>query len=185
MKKCFEGIAKLNFTENMEVTTMKSSEGEQVTLEDVIDTNAARGQVERWLLELESDMKSSVRAQVPHSVQLKSKLSIKLEKKKIIIIILHSLKVMRAKNNYLKTKRNQWVLKWPGQTILCIGQLYWTAEVTAAFANAPDSLDKYIRQCTNQLNEIIVLVRGTLSKQNRTTLGKSNYRLLVQNCPFD
>lgn len=48
----------------MEVTAMRSSEGEEVTLEFLIDTAAARGQVEKWLLQLEDDMKKSVRAMV-------------------------------------------------------------------------------------------------------------------------
>jgi dynein heavy chain len=64
LKKCFEGIAKLTFTYEMEATAMISSEEEVIILEDIIDTAAARGQVEKWLLELESNMKKSVKAQV-------------------------------------------------------------------------------------------------------------------------
>lgn len=46
---------------------MISSEQEQVDLEDIIDTSAAKGQVEKWLVELETDMKKSVRAQVTYT----------------------------------------------------------------------------------------------------------------------
>ncbi|XP_063983101.1 dynein axonemal heavy chain 7-like [Diachasmimorpha longicaudata] len=141
LKKCFEGIAKLAFTEDMEVTTMESSEGESIVLEDKIDTASARGQVEKWLVELETDMKKSIKAQV-----------------------------IRAKGAYLGKKRSEWVLEWPGQTILCVGQLYWTSDVTEAFPKGLDALKAYVDVCNEELNKIIVLVRGKLSTQNRTTL---------------
>ncbi|XP_032686024.1 dynein heavy chain 7, axonemal-like isoform X4 [Odontomachus brunneus] len=141
LKKCFEGIARLTFTDDMEAIAMISSEGEEIILEDVIDTTAARGQVEKWLLELEIDMKKSVKAQVIH-----------------------------AKDAFPTKSRSQWALDWPGQTILCISKMYWTAHITHKFSEGIESLKDYVETCTHELNEIVKLVRGRLSKQNRTTL---------------
>ncbi|CAD1474726.1 unnamed protein product [Heterotrigona itama] len=144
LKKCFEGIARVNFTLDFEITVIKSSEGEEIILRDTIDTTAARGQVEKWLLQLESSMKKSVKAQV-----------------------------VLAKDAYLRQIRSRWALEWPGQTILCISKLYWTADVTAVLSkmdSTMEDLNNYIDGCTNELNEIVKLVRGTLSMQNRITL---------------
>ncbi|KAG7196964.1 hypothetical protein KM043_000229 [Ampulex compressa] len=142
LKKCFEGIARLRFNEDMEASAMRSSEGEEITFEDIIDTAAARGQVEKWLLQLEAGMKKSVRAQV-----------------------------MRAKDAFPRESRTKWALEWPGQAVLCISKLYWTSDAAVSLSSSDsDSLQSYVRVCTQQLIDIIALVRGSLSTQNRTTL---------------
>lgn len=144
LKKCFEGIATLNFTEELDVTAMRSSEREEVILVDVISTSKARGQVEKWLLELEIDMKKS----------------------------LHH-KVSEAFYSYMRMVRHVWVLTWPGQCVQSISLTYWTLEITECFESEDPkgNLAKYLQKCILQINKIVDLVRGDLNTQNRITLG--------------
>lgn len=60
LKKCFEGIAKLEFLPNLDIKAMYSSEGERVELISLISTSAARGAVEKWLIQVEDLMLRSI-----------------------------------------------------------------------------------------------------------------------------
>uniref|UniRef100_A0A8C3NL73 Dynein axonemal heavy chain 12 n=1 Tax=Geospiza parvula TaxID=87175 RepID=A0A8C3NL73_GEOPR len=132
LKKCFEGIAKLDFLRNLDIKGMCSSEGERVTLVSNISTSEARGAVEKWLIQVEDVMLKTVRDVIA-----------------------------RSRMAYLETERKRWVLEWPGQVVLCVSQMYWTSEVHEGYY---DTLQL-------QLNDIVELVRGKLSKQTRITLG--------------
>ncbi|KAF7485291.1 Hypothetical predicted protein [Marmota monax] len=102
LKKCFEGIAKLEFLPNLDIKAMYSSEGERVELIELISTSIARGAVEKWLIQVEDLMLRSI-----HDVIAAARLGLK----------------------------------------------------------------KYYTELQNQLNDIVELVRGKLSKQIRITLG--------------
>jgi len=142
LKKCFEGIAKLEFTpEEMDITHMKSSEDEVIELKDVISTAKAKGQVEKWLLELESDMTASVHKVIKESLEV-----------------------------YRSTPRIDWVRQWPGQAVLCVTLTFWTESIHEAIKIGPEAMDEFLAVNNTQIDDVVKVVRGKLSKQNRTTL---------------
>ncbi|XP_060067000.1 dynein axonemal heavy chain 7-like [Ylistrum balloti] len=141
LKKCFEGIARLEFTDTLDITHMKSSEGEIVELIDVISTSKARGQVEKWLLELEADMIASLHKTTGEAIQA-----------------------------YVKQTRSEWVKVWAGQCVLAVTAMYWTTFIHEAFKKGGTALNDYLQTNNAQIDDIVEMVRGKLSKQNRVTL---------------
>ncbi|XP_035537407.1 dynein heavy chain 3, axonemal [Morone saxatilis] len=103
LKKCFEGIAKLEFTEDMAITGMISSEKECVPLTEKIYPAHAKGMVEKWLLQVEKLMLRSVQHVIHQGVI-----------------------------QYTELPRKKWVLQWPGQVVICASSIFWTTEVSEA-----------------------------------------------------
>lgn len=52
---------RLEFLDNLDIVAMFSSEGEKVQMSTAISTSAARGAVEKWLLQVQDTMIVSVR----------------------------------------------------------------------------------------------------------------------------
>ncbi|XP_060776842.1 dynein axonemal heavy chain 3 [Neoarius graeffei] len=103
LKKCFEGIAKLEFDAELEITGMISSEKEIVPFTRHIDPAKAKGMVERWLLEVEHMMLRSVKDVIKRGI-----------------------------DQYPEVPRKKWVLQWPGQVVICASSIFWTSEVSDA-----------------------------------------------------
>ncbi|CAM4521786.1 dynein axonemal heavy chain 3 [Lepidochelys kempii] len=103
LKKCFEGISTLEFTEDLEITGMISSEKEMVPFIQKIYPVKAKGMVEKWLLQVEEMMLASIRQVIQDGI-----------------------------GGYVQVPRNKWVLQWPGQVVICVSSIYWTKEVSEA-----------------------------------------------------
>ncbi|CAF4568450.1 unnamed protein product [Rotaria sp. Silwood1] len=139
LKKCFEGINRLEFNEQQEITAMISVEKEVVQFKSTINPSKARGMVEKWLIQVEDQMLLSIR-----------------------------MIIKEALNAYESRDRKQWVLEWPGQIVICAGQVYWTKEVEESILN--NTLEGFLLKSNEQIKDTVNIVRGKLESGPRRTL---------------
>uniref|UniRef100_A0A8C5KDU7 Dynein axonemal heavy chain 1 n=1 Tax=Jaculus jaculus TaxID=51337 RepID=A0A8C5KDU7_JACJA len=96
--------------------------------------------VEEWLLEVERSMRASVRDIIEKAIKA-----------------------------YPTMPRTQWVLNWPGQVTIAGCQTYWTLEVSNAL-EANNLSSELFPQLSQQLSDLVALVRGQLSRMQRAVL---------------
>jgi dynein heavy chain len=99
MNKCFEGIKCVIFKNNEEVLGMTSAEKENVYFNKSINVleGEKKGNVEKWMVEIEDQMRFTLRDMVKDSLA-----------------------------DADITPREEWYKKWPGQVILAVDQIQWT-----------------------------------------------------------
>ncbi|KAA6362277.1 MAG: putative Dynein heavy chain 1, partial [Streblomastix strix] len=101
------------------------------------------GNVEQWLKELETCMFTAVREQIVQSLA-----------------------------DYKARPRKDWTTKWPGQVVICVGQIFWTIETEEAInTGGYEAVAVQLQKLKDQLNDLTELVRGNLTENQRVTLG--------------
>ena len=113
---------------------MISAENEVVDLHKKVDVNEGekKGNVERWMLEIEKVMRESLKMLTLQSI-----------------------------HDYYNSPRTEWVQKWPGQVVLAVDQIDWTTGVEKVFADMREGkMEAYREEINAQILDVVQLVRG-------------------------
>eukprot|EP00960_Hanusia_phi_P020846 614410-Hanusia_phi.AAC.1 len=124
---------------------MVSGEGEVVPLTTAVEPDAERnrGSVERWLLEMETSMRDTLKS-IGQS----------------------------AFEAYKSTARTQFVQEWTGMIVLAADCLFWTKDVEESLRKGGvRGIAAVEERMQAELADIVQLVRGSIGKQVRLILG--------------
>ena len=131
----------LDFDDNLIISAMNSSEGEKVPFVDMVDPKGKN--IEQWMVEICKSMISGLRFQMLSAIQ-----------------------------DYTVSKRTDWMQKWPGMIVLNGSQAHWTRECEEYMKEKGNAgVRQYWQDCVTQLNDMVFLIRGKLSKNARMTVG--------------
>ena len=141
LRKCFEGIKTVDFQEDLTITGMSSPEGEKVPFVKPVDPKNKN--IENWMGELKDAMIAGVRDNM-----------------------------VKAVTEYPTIARTEWIQRWAAQCVLNGSQLHWTREVEQALTESGNKgCYNYYDQLVQQLSDMVILIRGKISKLGRITIG--------------
>ncbi|XP_067860408.1 dynein axonemal heavy chain 9-like [Heptranchias perlo] len=145
LAKLFDNMAKMKFQTEADGNPTKmalgmySKEHEYVNFKEPCDCS---GQVEAWLNQVLDSMRDTVRHEMTEGVVA-----------------------------YEEKPRDQWLFDYPAQAALTCTQIWWTTEVGISFARLEEgyenTMKEYYKKQVNQLNTLITMLIGQLSKGDR------------------
>lgn len=144
LSKCFQGIHRLQMDDDGQyILAMLSAGGEKLNFEHTVSIAAARGCVEKWLRDVETEMQAAVQHDVTNSYA-----------------------------DFVTTPRTDWMLNWPQMVVLAIAQIFWTSDVHSCLANDNrEMLHKLYEELLADLDDLVELIRSPdVSAVSRTTL---------------
>ena len=144
LTKLFDSMARIAMLDEKEKVTniaikMIAKDGEEVNFNEPCYCD---GQVEKWLNSLVDTMRETMRHELLHSM-----------------------------DTYENTPREKWLFYYPAQVALTGTQIWWAYEVTSSFLLLEEGYDNalkdYYKQQIGQLNKLITLLLGSLTKGER------------------
>lgn len=151
LKKCFDGIAKLEFMSNLDITACYDPSNEQLNFpyekinHKKINPSDSHGNVERWLIEVEAVMKKSLAYTIDSSMK-----------------------------DFMLMDRIEWLQGWQGQVVICVNQTRWCADIEKIFNNGNESgvtISGYHQYLCGELLRTVELVRGNIPRGLRIAIG--------------
>ncbi|KAF6216208.1 hypothetical protein GE061_000548 [Apolygus lucorum] len=142
--QCFEGIRHFCLTErNNETISIINSDNEELRFITPIFTNLSYGNIEKWLIKVESEMFNTLKHKIKHTIPY----------------LLRGKKYDMLHDNAV-----------PGQVISCAAQVMWTADVQTALADSIERLTATLHKYQEGSNELIDIVKTTIPNLKRTAI---------------
>jgi len=152
LRKCFDSMAEVEFSGEVSkeqhqddvpsvwMVNMQSAEGEVVQFTDKVPCS---GNVEFWMLSLESMMRRTLHNNCAASVAA-----------------------------YSEEGRTDWLFAWPAQTVLTVDQIVWTSNVTTALLEINSNenehaLQEFKDKSILEIEAMVEVVRGALTPIQR------------------
>lgn len=147
MNKCFEAIEDVVFTETEIITKFISPENETQDFIETIDPHGdeREGCVEIWMCDIERSMRKSMKSLMAQTY-----------------------------SNFFENDRIAWIQKWPAMCVLGIDMSLWTSrgeEWIGKIPQEPKALKLFEGELMKEISEVVVFVRGKLSKLQRVKVG--------------
>ena len=140
--KIFEGVNSLDFNEELEVTKIQSVTGEVIPLAKNVSTAKARGQVDRWLADLDKQIKESLQKEIKTALV-----------------------------EYNDKELPGWIDKLPSQIVICVLQTLWTAYIHAAIPSGAPALSALRTKNRAERQTAVQLLAATTDPERLKTLG--------------